>query len=72
MSFFQELCMLQSSNTAYLRRMTGCIVELRLKLIALLFHFSPFFFFPLFRLLTLKMCVIIFSGTVQARHFIFR
>ena len=40
--FSRELCKLQSSNMAYIRKMSNCIVGL-----LLFFHFSLFFFFSM-------------------------
>ena len=43
---FPELCKLESSNMEYICRMSDCIVELKLRVIALIFlffiHFSVF------------------------------
>ena len=48
--------------------MSDCNLGLRLKLIALiLLFFSLFFFLSLFFLSALKICVIAFSGTIEAR-----
>ena len=45
--FSPELCMLESSNIVYKCRMSGCIVVLRLSIMALIFlFFINFSFFP--------------------------
>ena len=45
--FSQELCKLESTNMVYVRRMSDCIVGLRLRVMALIFlFFIHFFFFP--------------------------
>ena len=45
--FSLELCKLESSNKVYICRMSDCIVELRLRVMALIFlFFIHFFFFP--------------------------
>ena len=48
-------------------RMSDCIVGLRLRVMALIFVFYPFFFLSLYYMLTLKICVGVFSGTFKAR-----
>ena len=63
--FSLELCKLESSNMADICRMSDCIVDLRLRVMALIFH--PFFFlFPNYKL-TLKIRVRVFSRTIIAR-----
>ena len=46
--FSQELCKLESSNMVYIYtcRMSDCIVVLRLRVMAFIFLFYPFSFFP--------------------------
>ena len=51
----------------YICRVNDCIVELRLRVMALIFFFYPFFFFSLYNMLTLIICVGVFSGTFKAR-----
>ena len=63
--FSPELCKLESSNMVYICKMSDCIVGLRLRVMALIFH--PFFFLSLYYMLTLKICVRVFSGTFIAR-----
>ena len=65
--FSPELCMLESSNMVYICRMNDCIVGLRLRVMALIFYFYPYFFLSLYYILTLKICVGVFSGTFKAR-----
>ena len=60
--FSPELCKLESSNMVYICRMNDCIVGLRLRVMALIFLFYPFFFLSLYNMLTLKICVGVFSG----------
>ena len=64
--FSLELCKLESSNMVHICRMNDCIVGLRLRVMALLFYFYPFFL-SLYYMLTLKICVRVFSGTFKAR-----
>ena len=63
--FSPELCKLESLNIVYMCRMSDCIVESRLRVMALIFH--PFFFLSLYYMLTLKICVGVFSRTFKAR-----
>ena len=64
--FSPELCKLESSNMVYICRMSDCIVELRLRVMALIFFICiQFSFFP-YVTLTLKICVG-FSGIFKAR-----
>ena len=49
--------------------MNDCIEGLRLWLIALILRFLSIFFPFLFYMLTLKMCVRVFSNIIQARNF---
>ena len=45
--FSPELCKLESSNMVYICRMSDCIVELRLRVMAFIFlFFIHFSFFP--------------------------
>ena len=45
--FTPELCRLESSDMVYICKMSDCIVELRLKVMAFIFlFFYPFSFFP--------------------------
>ena len=52
--FSPELCKLESSNMLYICRMSDCIVGLRLRAMALIYLFYPFFFLSLYYMLTLK------------------
>ena len=65
--FSSELCKLESSIMVYICRMSDCIVGLRLRVMAVFFYFHPFFFLSLYNMLTLKICVSVFSGTIIAR-----
>ena len=68
LQFSPELCKLESSNMLYVCRMRDCIVGLRLRVMALIFlFFNPFFFLSLYYMLTLKICVVVFSGIFKAR-----
>ena len=64
--FSSELCKLESSNVVYVCRMSDCIVGLRLRVMAYIFLFYPFFFLFLYNMLTFKICVGVFSGTFKA------
>ena len=44
--FSPELCNLESSNMMYICRISDCIVGLRLRVMAFIFLFYPFYFFP--------------------------
>ena len=59
--FSPELCKLESSNMVYIYRMSNCIVGLRLRVMALIFLFYPFFFLSLYYMLTLKIFMLEFS-----------
>ena len=65
--FSLELCKLESSNVVYICRMSDCIMGLRLRVMAFFFYFYPFFFLSLYYMLTLKICVGVFSGIFKAR-----
>ena len=67
--FSLELCKLESSNMVYICRMSDCIVGLRLRVMAHIFLsiFYPFFFLSLYYMLTLKICVGVFSRIFKAR-----
>ena len=66
--FSPEMCKLESSNMVYICRMSYCIVGLRLRVMALNFlYLSIFFFLSLYYMLTLKICVGVFSGIFKAR-----
>ena len=65
--FSPELCKLESSNMLYICRISDCIVELRLRIMVLIFLFYPFFFLSLYYMLTLKICVGVFSDIFKAR-----
>ena len=66
--FSSELFKLESSNVVYICRMSDCIMELRLRVMALIFlFFHPFCFLSLYNMLTFKLCVGVFSGTFKAR-----
>ena len=58
--------MLQSSNMAYIWRMSDSIVGLRLRPIVPILLFFLCFSFSLFCMSTLKRFVIVFSGTIKA------
>ena len=64
--FSPELCKLESSNLVYICRMSGCIVGLRLRVMAFFSIFHLFFFLSLYNMLTLKNCVGVFSVTFKA------
>ena len=65
--FSQELCKLKSSNLVYPWKMSDCIVQFRLVLIA---HVLPFLSIFLSLILSaLKIFVIVFSGAIEARTF---
>ena len=64
--FSSELCKLESSNVVYKCRMSDCIVGLRLRVMAYIFLFYPFFFLFLYNMLTFQICVEVFSGTFKA------
>ena len=50
--FSPELCKLESLNMIYICRMSYCIVEMRLRVVALIFqYFHPFFFLSLYCIL---------------------
>ena len=61
--FSPELCKLESSNIAYICRMSDCIVGLRLRVLAFIFLFlSIFLSFPsVYYMLTLKHFMLEFS-----------
>ena len=65
--FSLELCKLESSNMVYICRMSACIVGLRLRVMAFIFLFLSVFFLSLYYMLTLKICVGVFSETFKAR-----
>ena len=66
--FSLELCKLESANMVYTCRMSDCIVGLRLRLMALIFLFYPFFFLSPYNMLTLKKIYVgVFSGTFKTR-----
>ena len=68
--FSPELCKLESLNMVYICRMSDYIVRLRLRVSWLLFFcFYPFFFLslPVYYMLTLKICVGVFSEIFKAR-----
>ena len=68
--FSQDLLQIESSNMVYICRLSVCIMELRHRGHA---SHSPIFIIFLFSLLsqfcmlTLKICVSLFSGSVEAR-----
>ena len=65
--FSPELCKLESLEVVNICRMSDCIVGLRLRIKALIFLFSSIFLsFPI-NMLSIKICVGIFSGTFKAR-----
>ena len=57
LQFSQELSKLESSTMVYICRMSDCIVRLRLRVMALILLFYPFFFVSFYCMLTLKICV---------------
>ena len=67
--FSPEHCKLESLNMACMCRMSDCIVELRLRVGhgSYFSFFYPFFFLSLYYMLTLKICVGVFSGIFKAR-----
>ena len=70
LEFFQEFLKLDSSNVVYICRMSDCMVGLRLRdmtLIIFSYIFHTFFFLSLYKMLTFKICVGVFSGTYKAR-----
>ena len=50
--FSLELCKLEFSYKVYICRMSGCNVGLRLRVMAFIFYFYPFFFLSLYNMLT--------------------
>ena len=65
--FSAELCKLESSIMVYICRMSDCIVELRLRVMAFIFLFSSTFLsFPILHV-NIKICVGVFSGIFKAR-----
>ena len=55
LQFSPELCKLESSNMVYICRMSDCIMELRLRVMTLIFSiFHLFFFLSLYKMLTFK------------------
>ena len=65
--FSPELCKLVSSNTAYICRMSDCIVGLRLRVMAFIFLYSSIFLsFPILHVNITNLCWS-FSGTFKAR-----
>ena len=65
--FSPELYKLESSNVVYICRMSDYIVGWRLRIMALIFPFYPFFCLSLYYMLTLKICVGVYSETLKAR-----
>ena len=65
--FSPKLCKLDLEIWYTLCRMSYYIVGLRLRVIALFFYIYPFFFLSLYYMLTLEICVGVFSGTFKAR-----
>ena len=66
--FSPELCKLESSNMIYICRMSDCIVGLRLRVMALIFHFlSIFLSFPILHVIIKNIYVGVFSETFKAR-----
>ena len=59
------MCKLESSNMVYLCRMNDYIVGSRLKVVTLIFLYT-FFFLSLYYMLTLKICVGVFSEIFKA------
>ena len=55
--FSQELYKVESSNMVYIRRMSDCIVGLRLRVLALIFLFlSIFLSFPILHVYIENLC----------------
>ena len=68
--FSPELCKLESSNMVYICRRSGCIVGLRLRIMAFIFLFlSIFLSFPILHVNIKKFYVGFFSGTFKTRIF---
>ena len=66
--FSPDLCKLESSKMVYICRMSDCIVGLRLRVMAHIFlFFHSFFFLSIYNILTLKICVRVFSVIFKAR-----
>ena len=65
--FSPELCKLESSSVVYLCGMSDCIVGLRLRVMAIIFLFYPFFFLSLYYVNIKHFCVGVFSGIFKAR-----
>ena len=65
--FSQERFKVESSNMVYICRMSDCIMGLRLRVMAHICFFYPFFFLSLYCMLILIICVGVFSGIVEAR-----
>ena len=66
--FSPELCKLESSNMVNICRMSDCILEFRLRVIAFIFLFlSIFLSFPILHVNIKNFFVGIFSGTFKAR-----
>ena len=64
--FSSELCKLESPNIVYICKMRDYIVGLRLRVMALVFLFLFIFLSSLYYMLTLKICVGVFSGIFKA------
>ena len=60
--FSPELCKLEPLNMVYICRMSDCIMGLRLRVMALIF-----LFLSIFHMITLKICVGVFSEIFKAR-----
>ena len=66
--FSQELLKLESSKTEYIRRMSDCIVNWDSDSLLLFFHVLFIFLSSIFHMLfTLKICVRVFSGSIEAK-----
>ena len=65
--FSPELCKLEYSNIVYICRMSDCIVGLRLRVMAFIFLFYPLFFLSRYYMITLKICIGVFSGMFKTR-----
>ena len=64
--FSPEICKLESLNMVYICRMSDYIAGLRLRVMALIFLYLSIFL-SLYYMLTLKICVGVFSGIFKAR-----
>ena len=61
--FSQERLELESLTLVNICRMSACIIRLTLRVTSFILLFYPFFFFSLFFMLTLKICVRVFRSS---------